>query len=340
MDSQRIHMKRDVSREIWEKLEKEIRERKLSQTKLQNLCRELGYEISQAELSRLHSGKSSLTLYQLIALSAALGSPAARFLESASDLERSIVHGKGFIIDSSDDAFKPYLGEFYTMQHSTSAFQDKILFGKLEFGPAESGKICKAVMRLDTGEKDHGGREIWKKYSGQLVISQKLGAAYCFLMNDRLGEINVVFFRHRNFFVKEMQCRIGLVLTISAGETKLPAVQRLLISRGNLEGELAALLVPYLKLTLNPVGESIIQKEKLKEVLSQEEQLGRYIQEEYVLLDESLFLKTHKLEKEEQSKIVSKFRREAIAPYVLKTEQREDDLVYMLMEKFRNSDDG
>ena len=113
------------------KLKKEIEARNLTQTKLREMCREFGHDISQSELSRLYSGKTTLTLYQLVALSAALGVSASRLLEPESDLDNSAVKGKGFIIDSADDMFEPYLGSFYVVLHSTSSFQDRCISQRL-----------------------------------------------------------------------------------------------------------------------------------------------------------------------------------------------------------------
>ncbi len=281
MDIMGKKSKSEVSDLIWERVKKILEERKISQVGLRAMCEEEGYSVSQPEISRLFSGKARLTLYQLIAFSDALRIPFGQFIHPATNagiLQISEDHanfqisGDSFITNPNQGAYDGYLGEYHTVFHSTDPNEpDKFLFGKIRFDKNEKRHICEVTFILDTGEIDHKKEAIEKEYHGQLVISARMNVGYCILLNERMGEICTLEFRHRSFLVKQAQCRLGMVLTVSAGELKRPVVQRILLCREKITSELLVKAAPFLKMD---VGELLISRKDLTDLKNQSERLN------------------------------------------------------------------
>lgn len=253
--------KAQLSDVIWTRITSLIRERGLSQTDLQRLCIMQGYQISQPEISKLFSGAQHLNLYQFIAFSDVLGIPADYLIDEDAGLRRIQVGEASFVIDSTEDAFAGYLGTYHTVFMSTSPFETKVLHGEISFAPMKNARICGAVFKLNTGERDENGKCIYKFYQGQLIISRKLNVAYCILVNEKIGEISVIEFRHRNFLVKQAECRLGLVLTVTAGERKEPVTHRIFLSRSSLDDQNLEKILPYLK---QETDEALISQKDLQ----------------------------------------------------------------------------
>lgn len=76
-----VKTKQEVSEKIWNRIKSILKEREISQLQLGKICMEHGYSVSQSEISRLHTGKVPLTLYQLIAFAEVLEIPASWFLD-------------------------------------------------------------------------------------------------------------------------------------------------------------------------------------------------------------------------------------------------------------------
>ena len=239
--------KKELSERIWGKISETIHRLNLSQVELEEMCRQKGYRVSQPEISRLTSGKSQLSLYQAIALSDVLDIPLDQMVGVKSSKKSTIISGGSFVTEPTDKAFEGYLGTFYTVFHSTEVYSDEYLHGKLVFSQMNGNKICGAIFELNTGVKDQNGHDIIKRYHGQLIISIRQRTGYCILVNERMGEICSLEFRHRDFFVKKMQCRLALVLTVTAGEIKHPVAHKMLLSRQVITPSILREVGPFLK---------------------------------------------------------------------------------------------
>lgn len=337
-DCDTIKKKSDLSMEIWKRIRREMDEKKISQSQMQRLCAEHGYQVSQPEISKLNAGKISLTLYQLVAFSEALGVPASQFLDDTSRYDRFRHSGNGFIADPLDDAYQAYYGTYNTILHSTSPFEEKLLFGKLSFMPNEKNGRCDAIFCLDTGEKNSKNQNIWKKYEGSLIISQRLSVAYCFLINERRGEINMIVFRHKNFFVKKMECRLGMVLTVASGEARNPVAQKVFISRNPISEDIIKNITPYLK--LEPAQEMVVSRRDLLKLGFSDILDSTIDTDDYVIVNESMLRRKNKrMSMREVARLLAKIKAYSLSHYHVIVDEKEDSLAYELTQRKEDRND-
>lgn len=338
--------KAELSIEIWNRIKEIIDERRLSQVQLQKLCLEQGFDVGQPEISKLYSGKILLTLYQLNAFSAALGVPAEQFLTSERGIKKIHVSGKSFITDPEQDVFEGFMGMYYTAFHSTSPFDDKIIHGKLLFFPSEKGGICEALFELKTGEKNEKGHDIVKRYHGQLIISSRLRVGYCLLINDRIGEICSLEFRHRSFLVKQVECRLGMVLTTSSGEVKKPIVHKIFLSRSLITDEMLDWVVPFLKMEDEEI---LISKRNLIRLNEENKTvdfeftalLENGEMEEYIYVTEDLIRRRRRqLSQIELAKVYSLIRKNSEGNFSFSLSEKEDSRAYDVIRKIKSSSDS
>lgn len=243
--------KDNIHKAILSQIEHSIKLKNLQQTQVLELCRSKGYMLSQPELSRILAGKVTLGAYQLIALCDSLGLEMNEVMQlKQSKGNRIEFSAESFITNPGNREIVPYLGSYSIIFRSTDMQDDKILTGKLFIYYEEEEAVCQARLSLDTGEEDVQGNAILKKYKGQFFISRQLGIAYCLLTNNSWGELCLVEFKHRSFLLKQVESRVGLVLTTSSGEKKQPVTHKMLIYRENhsLSSEQEQLCLNMLKL--------------------------------------------------------------------------------------------
>lgn len=215
-------------------IEQCIEDRNLKQKDVLNLCEKKGYTLKQSELSRILNRKTTLALYPAIALSDALEIDMSEVLYPDRWRRRKWdIASESFITDATDHAIKSYLGTYHMLFHSTDAQEVKKLRGRFalysQIG-ADGLPYCAALLSLDTGEYDDEGNQIFKRYEGQFFIS-KQGVSYCILVNNENGDLSLLTFRDRLFLSGKAQSRMGLAMTIAAGELKHPVVHKLAIYR-------------------------------------------------------------------------------------------------------------
>lgn len=330
---------------VRDNLNKELQRRHMSQAQFLIKCEQLGYHLTQPELSKLLSGKAPVTLYQVTAFAKVFGTSVEQLVTGREGTERILnIHGKAFITDPQDEAYNGYMGTYYALLHSTSPFEANWLSGKLTFSPSDGlNEFCSAIFELDTGERDKRDQSIIKRYKGELIISRWLGAAYCLLLNESIGELSIIQFRHRNFFVKQVECRMGLVLTTSAGESKLPTAEKIFLSRERLSEKEYSQIQPYLKFTEEELVIAGKDLEKLASSFTDIEfttlkEEGRAT--EYFLLDErTLRGKGVSVNRQERAQLIREVRERAVAPWLYCISEREDSLVYETEKGIRSKKD-
>lgn len=344
-ECQNLKTKAELSQYTWNKIKRMLQQMKLSQSDLVKLCKEHGYNISQPEISRLYSGKLQLNLYQLAAFADVLGVSADYLIYEKEIFHRLHVDGRGFITNPSDAAFDGYLGTYETIFSSTSPFDQKILQGKMTFKASKKNDICQAAFELDTGHVDPQGEAITKRYQGQLIISKRLNIAYCILINDTIGEISMVEFRHRSFLVNQAECRLGLVLTAASGENKLPVTHRMFLSRTPLEEKTLQKILPYLK---QESEEILISRTDFEAVLKESDNFGydfnRLLnenpQESYLAVNEwTLRRINRKLSRFQIAEILSLLRKHSTGQYNLFLRVEDDNGTYDILRQNNISED-
>lgn len=330
---QKIWTKTELSTAVWNRVERILKERGISQVQLRDMCLQRGYKISQPEISKLFAGKVSVSLYQAIAFSEILNISMDYLIKGANQHRRFIVEGDMFIKEPSNDAFKGFLGSFHSVFYSTSPFEEgKILRGLMQFIPSEDGSICEAMFALDTGEKDTNEQFCVKYYRGQFLIS-KLGVAYCILANEKMGEVSMVEFRHRSFFIKEVECLMGLALTTTTGGKRYPTVHRMLLSRHKIPDDKLNQVMPYLKLTRE--NEFIIRKKDI-EMLSSELEMFDYDKikstidsDEYLIFDQRMLpFMNKKLSRPQIAEIIGTLKNLSYESYSNVLSEADDDILF------------
>lgn len=324
---------------ILQEIQKQISKRKLKQSDILELCKEKGYMISQSELSRILSRKTSLGLYPAIALADVLGLNLNELLYP----ERKQASGwklspDVFAVHPKDKDIKNYLGTYTTIFHSTDVQEtDKFLFGRLVLY-AQDGEngipYCAALFSLDTGETDSKGEPILKKYYGQFLVSRRLNVAYCLLFNNQWGEVSVIEFRHRSFLFRKVACRLGLVLTVSAGERKIPVAHKFLMYREEqkLNPKQEKLLLNMLKMTGKEVyiEEDVLKMSHTAEVYPTiKEVIDRIPAVPYYVLSPAVLKGIdRKLSDVQLNELFSALKADAESPYSLYIEETDDNAVY------------
>lgn len=251
--------------DVTDRIVRELNKRKIKQGQLLARCREIGMPLSQPDISKIYSGKKALNMYQLAAISKALDSSADLFLWGQEGLREDFCdpHDSRFLYDTGDE-LECYEGQYSFYFLSTAANENKIIPGKLNIDGSVG--YFDTFLELDTKETDSHGNRITKQYTGRLVVSLSLGAAYLIFKSEKIGEMCMVCLRHRRYNVKDMECRIGLALTVSAGEVKEPVAHKCLLIRGEIGEAALEELRPWLSMTGNDFS---IETGKLDKIIVQ-----------------------------------------------------------------------
>lgn len=218
-------------KKILEKIKEMIDDKNIGQREFALQCNKLGYAVSQSAISKILAGTQKLTVEHLEMFAEALGMPFGTFMEICCRTESSgklFLHlglgGQYLATNPEKEAaiYNGYLGDFYTYFLSTSKTeQGQVIEGKLNLKLTEG--YCKAKMGINT---DAGV----KTYVGQMLISKEMKVGYLFLLNPRSGEITSIYIRYRRMS-GNLKVRLGLMLTVSAGDNALPTVGYFLLNR-------------------------------------------------------------------------------------------------------------
>lgn len=205
-------------------LKQYLEEHDISQADLIRLCEEKGHAISQANLSKVLSNQKKMSVEECISLCTALDISADKLLlpDSYQSRKRSEVFFS--LTAETILSMKGLLGEYHIMYESTAAEENgSLIDGSLKLYQENQFVYARIII--------HAGQSVVKKYEGQFVISQGFPTAYIIVKNNETGEVCMAALRFRPFNVENMQCRMALCLTTSAGEKRQPIAHRMILVR-------------------------------------------------------------------------------------------------------------
>ena len=317
------------------KIKEIIKSKKLTQTKVVELCENAGVPVSQGTISNITRGAKEIKLSSLISLCKGLNINIIDIL-SDDDTENKTV------LKYDDKMYKGYTGTYHTYFFPTISNKEELLHGILDINePNENGK-CEADLKLYTGEKKKDGErdeEIIKYYTGEFAISGPMQSAYCLLNNSQTDEQCCFIFHHFYILNNELKCRVAAAVTTSAGGNRRPTIHRIYISRDKLsvEGE------KYIRgqLRLNE-SEILINKNAYAELLATEEIPQEFTTvfkkeakvESYYNVVEAR-LSNCGLKKEEFARVISLLRDYSVAPKYNKVSMKTDEFVFDNYENWK-----
>ncbi len=261
--------KDDVLTGLWNEIYDVIQKKGISQIELLHSCMQKGYSVSQPELSKLMNHKAVLNLYQYAALCDALG---LQTLHERKSGDASAVLGlknRDLVVGPGEKAFDGYKGEYKAYFEATDKYDHRVQVAECRIASSEDDSFCEVFFELPTDILDENGQAIVKRYRGQLVIGDSIGTGYCVLEGVNVPELCFVAFRHRNFMLKQAECRLGLVLTTSEGEIKTPTAHKIYLVRSDQNSYDLNEIVPYLKFM--PDNEVLISADILNGLMEDEQ---------------------------------------------------------------------
>lgn len=248
---------------IIERIVKELQDKKITQKDLLSWCKESGINISQPSLSKIFSGEKKPNLVELTAISKVVGKPIDYFVWGDEYKEDFCDIHDSAILHNSGEELNIYKGDFHVYFLSTAVCEDKILHGILHV-KEEHGLFC-LELDIHTGVKDGEGKRNIKKYTGRILSCSGPGVAYLIFKSESIGEISMICLRHRNYTtMQQVECRVGLALTMSAGEKKEPVAHRCLLVRNELDGDEIEKLRPWLYMISDEIR---IQRDKWEKLI-------------------------------------------------------------------------
>lgn len=213
----------------------------INQTDIVNNCQEKQLFISQGTVSRAFSNPGSMTVATLIKICAGLNLDLADLLnvnkEQDMDIDSLLPVTDSFIQDPDSSAFQGYTGDFYTYFFQTTGQHSDLIEGRLSFKASDDRKTCNAFFTLPTGKTkmiNQTEEQVIKNYSGRLIISIPMRAAYCILSSE--SEICFFAFFHFHIIAERLRCATASVVTVSAGANRRPTVHRMCICDRKISG--------------------------------------------------------------------------------------------------------
>lgn len=195
--------------------------------------------VSQSTISRILNGTDKPNLYKFVLICDALEIKPEEILSGdQSSYDRAKVNKSAFIVDATHDKFNGYLGDYYAYFYST-VNKGAIHDGIFHIYKDRSSKECLVSFEFDTGEKSKNGKPKIKNFIGKARLSKKLGALCCEMVDkdNNSGDVSYIIFKHEYLINRDCESRMGMVVTICAGLSRLPVAHKLLICRRKLSKE-------------------------------------------------------------------------------------------------------
>lgn len=236
---------------IVQKIKDIIDIRGISQRKLAEQCRALGYSTGQSSISKILAGNARMTVENLEMFSKALDVPMEVIVAEENEESDKLFRESNLSLlylssDPSIDkgAFEGYVGEYqvyFLASSSTEKGQVKDARLKIEL----ERDYCRAQLKLEFGDSRT------KSYEGQMLVSSESKVAYLFMLNHQTGELISLYIRYRRFHVEPLMCRLGLVLSSGSGDSVMPTVGYLLLTRKEIREQYKQDLAGILKIGLD-----------------------------------------------------------------------------------------
>jgi|GEM_PF-4916038 len=230
---------------IAENLSEIMETQELAQIDIVERGHQKNISLGSATVSKLLKGEDNITLKTLIQLSMVLEVPLLRLLE-----EKCVFDGKDnemLIENSYHRAFKGYKGNYHVYFFPTekNSRDNELLHAVMK--TEEEGELVKVKFILYTGQfKD--GKQITKEYQGNMIISLSVNAVYFQLKSEAEGEYCFLIIHHFFLNHNELDTCLGVAITSSSGEDKRPTMQRICLTRREMEKEKQEKLAGFLRL--------------------------------------------------------------------------------------------
>lgn len=245
-----------------------MRSGKMSQTQLKDELEKRGLSVQQGNLSLYLSGRKSIPLSIIVQLCDIFRVSLAElvsedFCESkrpvtqmpqiySDDLMNLIPSlGEAFVSDPASSYFNGYLDTYHAYLFPSRMDTETIRTGLLKL--TANGSICEATLEINTN-KVYDGEPYIKIYRGRCIISTTVRTVYILLTNQMKGELSFLSFNYFNLAKDPLNCRIAATLINATGMDNPPTVQRIFLSRTEINPEHLELLKPHLYLNSNTIS--------------------------------------------------------------------------------------
>ena len=334
--------------EVARRLRRAANEKNMTEGDIVRLCKENGFSITQSAISKMLSvtkaPEYSITLINCIQVCKALDVPLMSILDhtredmSLFDTLKTSQSGSSkrmpLVYNTEEDEFKGYLGKFYTYFFSTISAEEELLQGEVDFDRSPSGEYCAASYQLNTNKKDSRNETIYKHYEGELIISVRMHACYCFLCNNEIGEICFLVFHHMYLNNEELLCRLATAVTVSAGDNRRPTMHRVLLSRRKLEKEELSVIRSQLLLNTTDIlistrcYDELCETDALPAEMQDSDGFIRILPKEtYYSISEAHIRALH-IPREEKVKALCALRGKSFSPKYNKIGSKCDELIF------------
>ena len=343
-------MKNDYLFRISMRIKNVMKSRDINQAELIALAGNHGYIIRQSTLSKILSDSTCMSIISVVQIANTLGIDLNDLFSESNSLEvrnyrdtSSADVPKNLIRRADSQEMRPYLNSYYTYFFPTKSSDEGILTGRLQFTHSDDKSKCLAHFSFETGKRDIQNNPIKKEYEGELIISRNMSAAYCVLTNETIGEISYILFNYIPIIYEELKCRVALVLTSSAGASRIPTVHRMIISRDEINPADMDILKGQLYLN---ESEILISESGLERFLSDERLDSSFIEYfckagqdakflglspvPYYLFDEAI-IRSAFLDSKVKTKAISLIRQYSASPKYNKVGSKCDELVYKFL---------
>lgn len=339
---------------IREKLDALLRNNHYSQIQFCQMLKDRGLALEQGNLSSMLKGRKHIPLSLIVhicdifkislaelvdenfggARQAGGGSPVAQvysqeLLQIVPDL------GSRFIVDPADSHFFGYLQTYYVYLFPSQGDDDRIRTGTLRLQAGDN--VCEAILEINTN-KIRDGKPYTKTYRGRCIISTIMRTVFVLLTDRDNGELSILNFRYFNLSMYPLDCRIACALLNSTGDEHPPTVQRIFLTRTQIQEEHLPLLIPHLNLNTGIIQ---ISREKLEALLAENPLYQNVINELTMTnqpgsiyhLDEDDILSTSRryLAKPHVYRLLSLLRGSSESDRVHKASRRADTLSHKLL---------
>lgn len=153
--------------------------------------------------------------------------------------------GPNFVLDPADPHFNGYLQTYYVYLFPSRMETETIRTGTLTLSP--KGSVCEAVLKIHTN-KFYDSKPYIKVYRGCCIISTTVRAVYILLSNESKGELTFLNFTYFDLDKAPLNCRIAGTIVNATGSENPPTIQRLFLSRMEIQPEHLELMRPHLYL--------------------------------------------------------------------------------------------